>query len=630
MEQSLALTASALWISFAFFAQGLSQGASRLLIWSTFAVLMCYFGWRVAFTILPFWHDADIFVVWVLIFLAAEILSVADFLQCCAFKSLSSARQKTTRHRVLPRFSAKRHRSTVDLLIPTYSEPVELLRKTLIRAKEIDYDHLTINLLDDARRNEVKELCRELGVTYFSRADNVGAKAGNMNNALPQLKGEFLAILDADFLAFENFAKAALPYFDDSAVGCVQFPQTFYNPDPSQINSGLFATFKDEQWHWFRRVLPERDLLDLATSCGSCSFVRRSALEAIGGRFPEETITEDFDLSLRFLERGFVTRYVNETVAIGLSPFTTQDFFKQRQRWALGNLSAWRRAFLSRKKIRLYELLLIFEWRIVSLPARVVTFLGPVVVLLFDLWPLKVTSFSEYALFTVPFIFLLCSFEASSGPRSAFGFIASQARTIGVALVLGVQFLLTPLVSNKLGFSVTPKTAGKQGADRFFMIIFLSALLSAGALAVGLYRYAEADAVSHTLEVVLAWQAYNLLLVSVATWMFRPTVAKRMSERFLPIDCLEVDVADTKGAFVATADTIDVSEGGMRLRSQQALNSERYKVLFDNEWADVEVLRCVRISASEWHISLVFSDPNAVSDHIVRLIYSQSFKAEIL
>lgn len=111
----------------------------------------------------------------------------------------------------------------------------------------------------------MKALCQELGVRYFSRSFNKGAKAGNMNAALKFLTGDYVAILDADFLAYKNFIKRAMIEFQDDDVAIVQFPQTFYNPDPTQHNSELFKELNDEQWVWYHQVLPIRDSANLGS-----------------------------------------------------------------------------------------------------------------------------------------------------------------------------------------------------------------------------------------------------------------------------------------------------------------------------------------------------------------------------
>ena len=119
---------------------------------------------------------------------------------------------------------------TVDVLITTYNEPVEMVIATARAAKRIAYPHETW-ILDDGARPEMAAAARAAGVGYITRsADWEGkprhAKAGNLNNALFATEGEFLLILDADQVPDPLILHRTLGYFaDDPEVALVQTPQ---------------------------------------------------------------------------------------------------------------------------------------------------------------------------------------------------------------------------------------------------------------------------------------------------------------------------------------------------------------------------------------------------------------------
>jgi cellulose synthase (UDP-forming) len=73
--------------------------------------------------------------------------------------------------------------------------------------------------------------------------------------------------------------------------------------------------------------------------CGTNMVFRRAALDDAGG-FPEDSVTEDFQLSLTLQERGWRTVYVAEVLAQGLGPEDMASYASQQQRWARGCLSA--------------------------------------------------------------------------------------------------------------------------------------------------------------------------------------------------------------------------------------------------------------------------------------------------
>jgi cellulose synthase (UDP-forming) len=108
-----------------------------------------------------------------------------------------------------------------------------VLAPTVAAAVAITYPHKTY-LLDDGRRAWVRRLCRRLGAEYIVRKDNVGAKAGNLNNGMRHSDGEFVCVVDADFVPSPNFISDMIGYFDGPEVGFVQGPQEFYDVDSFQ------------------------------------------------------------------------------------------------------------------------------------------------------------------------------------------------------------------------------------------------------------------------------------------------------------------------------------------------------------------------------------------------------------
>jgi cellulose synthase (UDP-forming) len=121
---------------------------------------------------------------------------------------------------------------SVDLFITTYSEEEELVRLSIRDAKQITYPHaidFRVHVLDDGRRESMRQVCEEEGVGYISRTNNVGYKAGNLRNAMEQTSGDFIVICDADTRPFPTILEHTLGYFRDPDVAIVQTPQWFYD-----------------------------------------------------------------------------------------------------------------------------------------------------------------------------------------------------------------------------------------------------------------------------------------------------------------------------------------------------------------------------------------------------------------
>lgn len=228
------------------------------------------------------------------------------------------------------------------VLIPTYNEPEEVLLPTIAAAVALEPAHETW-VLDDGRRPWVEELAQALGATYRVRADNRGAKAGNINAVLPDLaeRGvEVVGILDADHVAGSDFLTATLPYFADPGIAVVQTPQDFYNVDSFEhIGSGTRRY--SEQALFYRAIAPGRNRWGAAFWCGTCAVVRLSALQDVGG-VATESVTEDILTTLKMQRRGWRTVYHNAVLAQGLAAANVQQYLTQRLRWGTGAMQVLR------------------------------------------------------------------------------------------------------------------------------------------------------------------------------------------------------------------------------------------------------------------------------------------------
>ncbi len=169
--------------------------------------------------------------------------------------------------------------SSVDVLITTYNEPVDLVMTTAAAALAITQPHRTW-ILDDGARTDMAAAAAAAGVGYLVRSDdwrgrNRHAKAGNLNNALLAIDGEFVLILDADQVPAPEILDRTLGYFRDEQVALVQTPQWFSNvtdSDPLGSQAPLF----------YGPIQQGKDGWNAAFFCGSNAVLRREALMQLG------------------------------------------------------------------------------------------------------------------------------------------------------------------------------------------------------------------------------------------------------------------------------------------------------------------------------------------------------------
>jgi cellulose synthase (UDP-forming) len=450
----------------------------------------------------------------------------------------------------------------VDVFVPTYNESVELVRKTLLAARAMDYPHTTW-LLDDGRRAEMEALARQLGCRYVARADNEHAKAGNLNHALALSSAELVVVFDADHAPRRDFLVKTLGYFDDPAVAFVQTPQDFYNLDSYQHRwRGKSRTVWTEQALFFRVIQRGKDYWNSAFFCGSCAVVRRSALDEIGG-FATGTVTEDLHTSLRLHARGHRSIYHAEALAFGLAPESIEPFIGQRVRWGQGAMHVWRKeGILSHRGLTLAQRLNYLASALTYFDGwqKAIFYFAPAVVLLTGLVPL-VASTPDFLLHFLPYYALtFWVFEEVGRGYGRTFFIEQYNMARFAAFAWATLALLFP----KMKFRVTSKGApGARTRTRFTTPQWTVLALNGLALPAGTAIYIASEGLP--LQTLIAnglWAFVNAAL-ALTVILFTAVSQRNARTRYRFPIALPAEVVMSDGTRLrGTVD--DVSENGMR------------------------------------------------------------------
>ncbi len=474
---------------------------------------------------------------------------------------------------------------SVDIYIPTYNEPIDVLRRTAVGAQAISYPKKTVYILDDtprehrdrkrqaaldARREAVAELAREIGCTALRRPDNRGAKAGNINHALTKTSGDLIAIFDADHVPVRTFLQATVGFFVESKkVALVQTPHHFYNPDPFERNLFSEGRLPPEQHLFYHRIQKGNDFWNSAFFCGSCAVIRREALEEVGG-IAQETVTEDAHTALKLHARGWESRYIDIPQAAGLATERFGFHVQQRIRWARGMVQILRRDNpLFKRGLKLAQRLNYLNAAshfLFGVP-RLIYLTAPAAYLLLSLHPLN-ADVREVLIYALPHLFLAAACGASVNQNTRFSFWPEVFETSiawYTARVTTVALFLPKFGS----FNVTPKGESLERAEfdwRNAMPMLLLYGLALVALFVWPVRIASTPSQWGTIAVAGIWNLYNLIILSagIAVALERP-----QRRRFTRIRCSGwVAISsggEAEGPVVPVeriGELIDLSEGG--------------------------------------------------------------------
>ena len=341
----------------------------------------------------------------------------------------------------------------VDVLIPVYNEPIDVVAPTVAAAVALKGAEVTVHLLDDAGRPELAALAQRAGARYVRRDGNRGAKAGNLNHALARTQAPFVVVFDCDHVPDPRFLQATLGWMEDKGVAYVQTPQYYANARSGRLAAAAWS----QQALFFGGIARGKDALGSMFCCGTNVLFRRQALDQAGG-FPEGSLTEDFELSVILHEQGWRSVYVNEVLAQGLGPEDMASYVSQQRRWARGCLAAVPAVIKARLPWRLRQQYLLSAMFFLSGWTFALYMVLPAIRIFFGAQPLAGATADQFLLHFAPYFCVSLAAVAVAG--------AGEYTFAAFALLIAnysVQVLSSLLVLARRGgrFVVT----AKRGAD---------------------------------------------------------------------------------------------------------------------------------------------------------------------
>lgn len=458
---------------------------------------------------------------------------------------------------------------TVDIYIPTYNESLELVQDTVFAAMDQDYppDRFKVYILDDGRRPDFEEFARKVGCGYITRDNNKHAKAGNLNNAMPQTTGELLCIFDADHVATRAFLQLTVGWFQaDPKLALLQTPHYFYSPDPVQRNIRAVKDIPGEGDLFYGVVQKGNDFWDATFFCGSCAVIRRSALAQING-FAGETVTEDAHTALKMQRRGWNTAYLNTRLSAGLATERLALHIGQRARWARGMTQIFRidnplfgRGLNLGQRLCYLNAMLHFQF---PLP-RIVFLTSPLAYLIFGQNIIAAAALTIVA-YALPHLLLSVLVNERIQGRYRRAFWGEVYETLISFHLVGPAVL--PLLDPKRGkFNVTDK-GGLLEEGYFDFKVLLPLLVTTGLLFGGigsgiakLLLPEYFDVQLGTVMLNIAWSSFSLLILITAIAVGRETRQVRKHEHLGVVLPTRLYFDD---GHVLTTETLNISMGGM-------------------------------------------------------------------
>ena len=533
------------------------------------------------------------------------------------------------RRQPMPLPSDRRLWPTVDVFIPTYNEPLDVVRGTVLAAQSMDWpiDKLRVYVLDDGRRDEFKHFSAAAGVTYLTREDNKHAKAGNLNAALARSDGEFVAIFDCDHVPVRSFLQLTVGVFlSDLKLAMLQTPHFFFSADPFERNLDTFRVVPNEAELFYGLVQSGNDLWNASFFCGSCAVLRRAPLMEVGG-IAIETVTEDAHTSLKMSRKGYNMAYLGVPQAAGLATESLSAHIGQRIRWARGMSQIFRvdnpllgRGLNVGQRLCYLNAMLHFFY---GLP-RLVFMTAPLAYLLFGAQIFQASGGMVLA-YAMPHILLSITANSRLQGRFRHSFWNEVYETV-LAWYIAWPVLLA-LINPKLGsFNVTAK--GGVIAKGYFdwrmaapYVVLLS--INVIGLCFGVWHLATGNGTASTIAANLVWGLYNVIIASATVYVANEVRQLRSTPRVTAV--IPATVVFANGRTLA-CQTRDFSSTGVGLKLPDGANltpGEKIQIVLARERMEV-VLPGTVIGADQL-IGVLFDELNIEQQRdLVQVTFSEA------
>ncbi len=246
----------------------------------------------------------------------------------------------------------------ITVQLPVFNEKA-VVKRLIESVIKLDYPRelLEIQVLDDST-DETTEMARALVTQYalqgfhihlIHRTDRSGFKAGALAQGMNICKGEFILVLDADFVVNPDMLRKTIHFFTNPKIGMVQIRWEHINREFSLLTQ-LQSILLDGHFVIEHTARNRAGLF--FNFNGTAGIWRKDAIISAGG-WQADTLTEDLDISYRAQLKGWKFIYLKDDVAPAELPIEMNAFKSQQHRWAKGSIQTalkllptiWRSAF---------------------------------------------------------------------------------------------------------------------------------------------------------------------------------------------------------------------------------------------------------------------------------------------
>ena len=251
--------------------------------------------------------------------------------------------------------------SSISIIIPAHNESKYIVDclKSVVAARFPGKKEIIV--IDDGSKDRTYDIAKNF-ISKYCKDDDIkllkhkhSGKADTVNKGLKIAKGELIATVDADSIIEKESLVEAIKLFHNKKVAVVCSIVKVKNRK-SVIGMWLHV---EQLYNSLLRSLFSKINVNIVAP-GPLSLYRKKQLEDIGG-FSNKGFSEDVDVALRFIKKGYTVECAEKCVSETNMPIDIQGFFRQRRRFARGWINIFKRHLrINHTFIQIYTLPLAF------------------------------------------------------------------------------------------------------------------------------------------------------------------------------------------------------------------------------------------------------------------------------
>ena len=225
----------------------------------------------------------------------------------------------------------------VTMMICAYNEE-DIVDAKMENTRSLDYpkDKLHILWVTDGSDDSTNQLLSKYKEVTIAFTPERKGKMAALKHGMKEVSSEIVVMTDANTMINKEAIKVIVEKMRNPKVGCVSGEKRVMARNNSQ------AAAEGEGMYWkYESFLKRMDseLYSAMGAAGELCVIRKQLFEEI----PDDTLLDDFVLSMRIVERGFTIAYTSDAYAMEYGSADIKEESKRKRRIAAGGLqSCWR------------------------------------------------------------------------------------------------------------------------------------------------------------------------------------------------------------------------------------------------------------------------------------------------